>query len=288
MIVRLFCPQCAYEATKNFKGHTVLEVPVPISSLSDNGQYKVECEKGHVSTVILDNIKFELLFEMGLNAIVDGYTREAVSSFSSALECFYAFYWHVVMRHFDIPAEQANATWKPLSKLSERQVGAYSTAVNLLTKCAPKLLNPNKQVPFRNNVIHNGYVPRKEEAISFGEDVMELINPDLAILRVQATDAMGSVYKDFSPRNYDEKPNDDEDDSIIVAYTNVLTAIDVMHPPEGDDLRVGGVSNQFQRIIKGRQPKAMHLLSEEEMKKNYPEMGESCASELNRLTKGST
>jgi len=287
MIVRLFCPQCAHEATKNFVGHTVLDVPVPISSLSDDGQYEVECEKGHVSAVILDNIKFELLFEMGLNAIVDGYTREAVSSFSSALERFYEFYWHVVMRHFDIPAEQANATWKPLSKLSERQVGAYSTAVNILTKCAPKLLNPNKQVPFRNNVIHNGYVPTKEEAISFGEDVMELINHDLAILRVQATDAMESVYNDFSPRNYDEKPND-EDDGIIVGCTNVLTAIDVMHPPKGNDKRVGGVSKQFQRIIKERQPKAMHLLSEEEMKKNYPEMGEGAASELKRLTKGST
>lgn len=75
MIVKLFCPRCAYEATKNFDGHAVLEVPVPLTRLSDDGEYEVHCGKGHKSTVILDNVKFELLFEMGLNAIVDGYPR---------------------------------------------------------------------------------------------------------------------------------------------------------------------------------------------------------------------
>lgn len=269
MIVRLFCPRCAYEASKGFGGHAVLEVPVPVSSLADDGKYEVRCEKGHVSSVLLDNIKFELLFEMGLNAIVDGYHREAVSSFSSALERFYEFYWHVAMRHLEVPIEQALATWKPLSKLSERQVGAYSTAANILTKRAPKLLDPNKQVSFRNNVIHNGYVPTREEAISFGEVVMELIKNDLSVLRTEAKNSLDAVYKDFSPRNYDEQGNDG-DDSIIVGCTNVLTAVDVRYPPKGDDTRVGGVANQFKRIINERQPKAMHLFSDEEMRKRYP------------------
>ncbi|MFA4917282.1 MAG: hypothetical protein WC560_11520 [Syntrophales bacterium] len=269
MIVKLFCPRCAYEASKNFEGHTVLDIPVPVSRLTDNGQYEVHCGKGHVSAVILDNVKLELLFEMGLNAIIDGYPREAVSSFASSLERFYTFYWHVVMRHFGIPIDQADATWKPLSKLSERQVGAYSTAVNLLTKCAPKLLSPNKQVPFRNKVIHNGYVPTEEEAISFGDVVMGLINNDLSILRLHAADALESVYKEFSPKDYDAEPNGD--DSIIVGCVNVLTAIDARHPPKGDDKRVGGVADQFQRIIAERQPTSMQLLSEEEMKKIFPE-----------------
>ena len=132
---------------KGFDGHAVIEVPVPLTHISDSGEYEVECGKGHMSTVLLDNVKFELLFEMGLNAILDGYPREAVSSFTSALERFYEFYWRVVMEHAGIQKDQANASWKRLSKFSERQVGAYVTAATMLTKKEPTLLNANKEVP---------------------------------------------------------------------------------------------------------------------------------------------
>ena len=268
MIVKLLCPRCAYEASKNFDGYTVLEVPVPVSKLSDDGRYEVHCEKGHVSAVILDNVKFELLFELGLNAIIDGYPREAVSSFASALERFYEFYWRVVMCHFDLPSDQVNSTWKPLSKLSERQVGAYSTASILLTKRAPILLNPNKEVPFRNSVIHSGYVPTEKEAISFGDVVMQLISNDLSELRSHAAEALQAIYKEASPKDSAAPP--DDDDSVIVGCVNILTAIDVRYPPKANDKRAGGVADQFQRIIGNRQPNRMELLSEEEMKKRFP------------------
>jgi len=270
MIVRLFCPKCAYEASKHFDGQTEIEVPVPVSRLSDNGQYEVHCGKGHVSTVVLDNVKFELLFEMGLNAIVDGYPKEAVSSFASALERFYEFYWRVAMHHFNISKEQIEKAWKPLSKLSERQIGAYSTAVTLLTKEAPSLLNPNKHVPFRNKVIHSGYVPTEEEAISFGDTVKQLIEDDLDKLRQLASDSLESVYQELSPRDYEEKP-EGNDDSEILGCVNILTAIDVRHPPKSNDKRFGSVSDQFQRIVDDRQPIRMQMLSEEEIKKRFPE-----------------
>ena len=266
MIVRLFCPKCTYEASKHFDGQTEIEVPVPVSRLSDNGQYEIHCGKGHVSTVVLDNVKFELLFEMGLNAIVDGYPREAVSSFASALERFYEFYWRVAMHHFDMSKEHIEKAWKPLSKLSERQIGAYSTATTLLTKEAPSLLNPNKHVPFRNKVIHNGYVPTEEEAISFGDTVKQLIDDDLDKLRQLAADSLESVYQELSPRN-------------------ILTAIDVRHPPKSSDKRFGSVSGQFQRIIEDRQPIRMQMLSEEEMKKRFPKMNyQSILKNNKRLT----
>ena len=66
MIVKLFCPKCVYEKTIGFDGHTTLEVPVPLTRLSDSGEYEVKCGKGHVSTVILDNVKFELLLKWDL------------------------------------------------------------------------------------------------------------------------------------------------------------------------------------------------------------------------------
>lgn len=271
MIIRLFCPKCAHEVSNKLTDHAAIDVPVPVTRIADDGQYEVVCGKGHKSIVILDNMKFELLYEMGLNALIDGYPREAVSSFVASLERFYEFYWRVVMSHFDVSHEDSKATWKPLSKQSERQLGAYVSASLLLTKCAPTLLNQNKEVQLRNNVIHNGYVPTKEEAISFGNSVMKLINTELDSLRLLASDALLSAYKFLSPQSVIDNDEDDDEDDEIRGSINILTAIDVRNPPKEDDKRFGTVEDQFQRIIDERQPYRMELLTDDEMKKRYPE-----------------
>src|SRR5579859_5545465 len=176
MNVRLFCPKCAYAVAKSLVDYAEIEVPVPVARLSDSGRYEVVCGHGHTSIVVLKNVKFELLFELGINALADGYCRDAVSSFAAALERFYEFYWLVTMAHLLVPDETAEAAWKVLSRQSERQLGAYVSAALALTKEPPCLLNPNKEIEFRNRVIHKGYVPSDEEATSFGDAVMILIN----------------------------------------------------------------------------------------------------------------
>ena len=190
MIVRLFCPVCAHEVANKRLSHASIEVPVPVSRIVDDGRYEVRCDAGHVSTVFLDNLKFELLFDMGLNALIDGYPREAVSSFASALERFYEFYWRVAMRHLSVPSDELVTAWKAVAKQSERQLGMYITAHLLLTRRTSVLLNPNTEVRLRNNVIHNGYVPKHKEAVSFGDSVMNVMNQSLDELRNIAPEAL--------------------------------------------------------------------------------------------------
>ena len=268
MIIRLFCPRCAHSASQGLKGFTTIEVPVPVVQLAENGLYKVVCEKGHESMVALLNLKFELLFEIGLNAIIDGYSREAVTSFASSLERFYEFYWRVVMHKFAVSETEVAGAWKAVGRLSERQIGAYISASLMLTSKAPSLLNANKEVPFRNNVIHNGYVPNADEAISFGDVVMTMINDDLSKLREFAPESLEAVYSSLLPKN-DEKISKSETE--LCGGVNVLTALDVMHPPsaEHDDTRVGGVADQFARILHDREPHRMHLFQSEAEKEEY-------------------
>ena len=245
---------------------------MPVARLSDDGKYEVHCAAGHVSMVTVDNVKFELLFEMGLNALVDGYPREAVSSFASALERFYEFYWHTVAAFHSIPKEQADAAWRAVAKQSERQLGMYITAGLLLTKQCPTLLNPNQEVKFRNNVIHSGYIPTTDEATAFGDVVMQLINDSLATLRTLTPEALMATYECLSPADRKEPKsepaeivwNDDEDHTGTI---NILTAVDVRHPATGeDDLRRGGVAHQFKRILRDREPHRLTVLDEDELK----------------------
>ena len=76
MLVNLFCPYCALEASQR-KDDPDFAVPVPIVGLRDDGVYPVRCGRGHDARVRLRNISFELLFEMGVYALHDGYTRRS-------------------------------------------------------------------------------------------------------------------------------------------------------------------------------------------------------------------
>ncbi|WP_281888416.1 hypothetical protein [Paenibacillus sp. YYML68] len=86
MKLKLVCSICAREEEIQNLSETYVEV-------QEGSYYRVVCRKGHETTVFLQEEKFEILFEMGSMALLDGYPREAVSSFASSLERFYEFCW---------------------------------------------------------------------------------------------------------------------------------------------------------------------------------------------------
>ena len=124
---------------------------------ADDGCYAVTCGLGHEAQVYVTNLKFELLFDMAVHALFDGYPREAVSCFASSLERFYEFFWRVVQTHFEVPEEEVDRSWKALAKQSERQLGAYVAARLTLSKVTPGMLNPNTHVKLSIILSHAAY-----------------------------------------------------------------------------------------------------------------------------------
>lgn len=56
-----------------------------------------------------------MLFEIALNAIVDGYQREAVSSFAASIERFYEFAIRVLTRTSQVPRDIIESAWKAVA-----------------------------------------------------------------------------------------------------------------------------------------------------------------------------
>lgn len=54
----------------------------------DTSVYNLTCDNGHKTVSIVTNPKYEILVELALDAIVDGYYREAVTTFQAALEAW--------------------------------------------------------------------------------------------------------------------------------------------------------------------------------------------------------
>ena len=180
MKIRIACNICNIENASNPKRYVYC-------SLSDKGLYQVCCSEGHESTVFIENHKFDILFESGILALIDGYGREAVSSIVSSLERFYELYIKVACLKNGIYFDKITESWKKIAIQSERQVGAYVFVYLLENKTCPKLLS-DKSIKFRNKVIHKGYIPSDEEVIKYAWNVAEMISSEYLRLKNNCND----------------------------------------------------------------------------------------------------
>ncbi|HEV7329206.1 MAG TPA: hypothetical protein VGN91_29440 [Bosea sp. (in: a-proteobacteria)] len=114
--------------------------------LSDGGLYPIDCAAGHKFVVGLTSFRFELLSEIAVQALVDGYLRESVLSFSSSLERFFEFYVRLCWEAENVPNSVRETTWKAVAQSSERQLGLFAATYSLQARSPPPLLAPPRQV----------------------------------------------------------------------------------------------------------------------------------------------
>lgn len=220
MIFKMECPQCS-PGTAEYS-----------FELTDELVYKFTCEEGHEIITLLKKNKFELLYEMGLYALVDGYTREAVTNFAAAIERFHEFCISIFCEqlgveqntpqgscftYFDYNFEQQfDLAWKDV-RLSERQLGAYVMLNLVVYKKAPKLIK-QKWIKFRNDVVHNGDFPKAEKANEYAEAVFIYIKDKLQELQAQLPVVTEKIYNK-QIRKYRDEKIEEYNGKTILTYT---------------------------------------------------------------------
>ena len=270
MLLDLVCFDCLMEQVN--KGVPTSNggepIQTPYEEVNNSGIYTVNCGKGHTSKAVIENINFEILFEYGLNAIVDGYYREAVSSLTASMERYFEFFIKVVLRASKMDFATIDKVWKSVSNQSERQLGAYIFLYSQTFGEEPLLLNANKDVPVRNGVIHKGNISSKKEAIDFGNTLLTLIETSLIKLKNKFPETTVETFNYYSyPRTAKEsltkieKESGEEQNYVVV---NIMTTIDVMHGREltSKDGRAGGVEERIKSILDGRVPKKLTLFND--------------------------
>jgi hypothetical protein len=184
----------------------------------DDGRYDLTCSHRHRTTTILQQQKFEVLFEIGAHAILDGYYREAVSSFAASLERFYEFSIRVFLSRESGTDALFKNCWKSVSQQSERQLGAFIFLWAANFKASPVLLE-NKRVSFRNSVVHKGKIPTKKEAIEFGNAVLNVLHPNIQALQDQFSDMVQQVVL------YHLRDAQSEDTNVSSATMGISTIV---------------------------------------------------------------
>lgn len=244
MLLHLYCPTCFKELIERGQENDFESLPPLYSDVYevlDKGIYKTQCPKGHKGTIVVNNLKFELLFDLGLNAIIDGYYREAVASITSAMERFYEFFIKVSWRIAKVEYENIEKSWKLIANQSERQLGAYISSYSNLF-CEHPLVMKNNMTSFRNSVVHKGEIPDKDKTIEYVQYVLNLIDSSLDKLKSAYPDIVHEVYEHYLPQYNTTK---DED----VLTINNLTTLTIQ-PLVDDDIRKNREIKSLLEMIK--------------------------------------
>jgi hypothetical protein len=179
--------------------------PIPLDiELNDELFIKFSCDNGHVNTRFIETEKFSVLFDLGMFALEDGYSREAVASFAAAVERVQEFYVRVVCKKHSIPDAMVRAAWKLVSNQSERQLGAFSFLQLLERKTSPPA---PLMVEFRNKVVHKGYIPTRAEALEYARHVHDHIVSIVAQMNSDLKDFVRAVHSDERARVTGEAHN---------------------------------------------------------------------------------
>lgn len=143
------------------------------AELLDGGYFRVVCPKGHETIVLVQEEKYELLFDFGAAAFLDGYYRDAVASAAVAMERFLEFYVRVMSRKHAVLPASFDETWKLVAGQSERQLGAFLLLYLVENKRKPPY--PEKLAELRNRAVHKGYLPTQAETLKFLQSVFEFV-----------------------------------------------------------------------------------------------------------------
>ncbi|PSA89361.1 hypothetical protein C6370_20605 [Bacillus atrophaeus] len=169
MKIRFFCLEC--------------DIPTLIETeISEKLDYVLTCPNGHKRNYVLHFKPFELLYELGAHALIDGYTREAVTSFAVSVERLYEYCIKIFMIKNGSSREERDRTFKMISKQSERQLGAfYFLYLNEFKKSPEPIKNSMRE--FRNRVTHKGEIPSYKDTLAYAEYIFNYIIKHLRQLK---------------------------------------------------------------------------------------------------------
>lgn len=182
------CLACGRDA--GFEDASVIETFMWVE-MNDEGVYEVECAMGHKFTTVMQTEPFELLFESGLMAFLDGYRRESIASLAASQERFHEYCCRVLTLAAGIPPDAWTNAWSLVSHASERQFGAFAFLFLRAFGRVPVLkAKDDGWRTFRNKVIHKGVLPRPQEVVEYARYLYDYMTGIIADLRERHPEAI--------------------------------------------------------------------------------------------------
>jgi hypothetical protein len=122
---------------------------------------------------------FERCFNAGLRNLCDEQFARAISHFSSSLQHFYEFFLRAAAYQGGVDKARFDAAWAILLNRPDQQYEAYVLNYTVVFDCSPTV-SPDFHKVSGNAVFTSGSIPTREEAISSGQAVLNVLRQAIA------------------------------------------------------------------------------------------------------------
>jgi len=154
-----------------------------INEINDDLILESVCSFGHKSYLLLLNNKFEVLYDMGIDSLINNRPLESAVYLYLSLESVREWAIKAILKSRE-PFTQCEfeKMWHNLTKQSERLFGSYSALIFKEFGQSP----PNVSIAtieLRNRIIHKGYLPLVTEVQSMAKDITQTIVETVSLVR---------------------------------------------------------------------------------------------------------
>ena len=144
----MVCTKCVFDSKNKNKNPEVQMVNY------DDELCEVTCSHGHITHVVIQNNKYELLFDSAVISFFDGYYRESVLNASSCLENFMEYFIKIMLfTKKGIDLSSIDNFYKKIKTRSECREGVFYAMYRIYLDKEYYWDNASKKL--RNNTIHN-------------------------------------------------------------------------------------------------------------------------------------
>jgi len=149
-------------------------VKLPLHEILEKDVSIIKCKHGHETLIISDSQKFENLLYFAFSSFQSHFYHQTISNMTSAYENLQELIIKMILKTNNIQDSEIEDSLK-IMKLSERRLGGFYYLFQNTFNKKPKLPNSNKEVAFRNKVIHNGYICTKKETLNYMIEMYKII-----------------------------------------------------------------------------------------------------------------
>lgn len=181
------CTDC-FNADKNSVVWAVGEIQADLVAIC-------RCPIDHVTICGLMHDLFDVLFTSGILAYTHGFFSESVMSFTASLERAFELFIRLNLAKAEISLKSIDSFWNEIKNQSERQYGSFCSAYLMTTNEIWKA--DQKQISFRNNVIHKGYIATSSEAKKYAEYILKCLNKIMKNIKEYFSEQRNPIYFDM-------------------------------------------------------------------------------------------
>lgn len=190
----------------------------------------VSCRNGHVVLLLIENLKYTVLLQQGIESFRNGFYFESFHTLYAAYEAYKIDYVGAFILEKTMNIYKTEDFLSKINR-SEKIDGAFATAYTSLNLDLPPTLGRDNR-EFRNKVVHAGKIPTKKDCEKFGNKICKIIAETNYKLQKTPSEISSIHGINMSLSNYQHEKSNSilSNANVYINYYKFLSVFNFLDP----------------------------------------------------------